>query len=302
MNIAHTSRRYGLPLLLALTCALPVKPADARPDLRPLGENIADKGSAWYRFETKTFDSRDGERHYRVWLGIPKTTAPSAGYPVLYMLDGNAAMAHLSENQLRQLHSGTPPVLVAVGYDTRLPFDVVARSYDYTPPNDAPETDVYQTHGRKGGGSHPFRQLLLDTIVPWVEGQTASDPHQRGLWGHSYGGLFVLDTFYHAAWFSHYFAAAPSLGWNHQRIIRLAQRADPHPLQSLSLYLMESDGVTEQRAGHSDNLQREEAQLTAILRQTGTTLHLTHYVGQSHGQILPSSLSDTLKIFSAPGD
>jgi len=302
MNFARKTFRYCFPLLLTLAAVFLIMPAEARPDLRPLGENIADKGSAWYRFESRTFDSQDGQRHYRVWLGIPKTTAPPAGYPVLYMLDGNAAMDHLTESQLKQLRSGNSPVLVAVGYDTRLPFDVAARSYDYTPPNDAPNPEVIQPHGRKGGGSQQFRQLLLTHIVPWVETQAASDPHQRGLWGHSYGGRFVLDTFYHAAWFSHYFAAAPSLGWNQQRIIGLARRADPRSLQPLSLYLMESDGVTERRAGHSDDLQREEAELTSILRPSGVTLHLTHYAGQSHGQILPSSLRDTLTLFSGAKD
>lgn len=302
MNTARTSRRYVLPLLLAMACVFTVNHASAQPDLRPLGENIADKGSAWYRFGSRTFDSQDGKRHYRVWLGIPKMAAPSSGYPVLYMLDGNAAMAQLTENQLKQLRSGSSPVLVAVGYDSNLPFDVVARSYDYTPPDDAPDPIVDMPHGRKGGGSHPFRQLMLNSIVPWVEAQAASDPHQRGLWGHSYGGLFVLDTFYQAAWFSHYFAAAPSLGWNDQRIIELARRADPGPLKRLSLYLMESDGVTERRAGHSDDLQQEEAELIPILRQTDATLHLTHYTGQNHGQILSSSLADTLKIISGSKD
>lgn len=63
MNTARTSRRYVLPLLLAMACVFTVNHASAQPDLRPLGENIADKGSAWYRFGSRTFDSQDGKRH-----------------------------------------------------------------------------------------------------------------------------------------------------------------------------------------------------------------------------------------------
>ncbi|MCX2194974.1 hypothetical protein LD112_23945 [Pantoea agglomerans] len=166
-----------------MTAGLTAVPAIARPDMRPLGKNIADTGSAWYRFQSKKFVSQDGERHYRVWLAIPKSDAPPGGYPVLWLLDGNAAMAHLTEPLLKKLSSGTPPVLVAVGYDTHLPFDVVARNYDYTPPNDAPDTLVTQPHGRKGGGSHQFRQLLLNTIVPWAERLAPSNPQRRALWG-----------------------------------------------------------------------------------------------------------------------
>ena len=63
-----------------------------KPDMRPLGPNIADKGSRVYHFSATSFDSVDGTRHYRVWTAVPNTTAPASGYPILYMLDGNAVM------------------------------------------------------------------------------------------------------------------------------------------------------------------------------------------------------------------
>ncbi|MCT8152218.1 Salmochelin siderophore protein IroE, partial [Klebsiella aerogenes] len=58
----------------------------AKPDMQPLGPNIADKGSAFYHFSVNQFDSADGARHYRVWTAIPNKAAPPTGYPVLYML------------------------------------------------------------------------------------------------------------------------------------------------------------------------------------------------------------------------
>ncbi|MEH3296026.1 hypothetical protein POW16_23310, partial [Raoultella planticola] len=62
----------------------------AKPDMKPLGPNIADRGSAVYHFSVQQFDSADGKRHYRVWTGVPDRSPPPSGYPVLYMLDGNA--------------------------------------------------------------------------------------------------------------------------------------------------------------------------------------------------------------------
>lgn len=125
-----------LPLLMLLIATTLLAPFTllARPTLEPLGPNIADIGSAWYHFQTTTLRSADGQRRYKVWLGIPRKPAPPHGYPVLYMLDGNAAMARITEAQLKAMTKGSPPVLVAVGYDTPLPFDVRARSRDYTPP------------------------------------------------------------------------------------------------------------------------------------------------------------------------
>lgn len=75
----------------------------AKPDMKPLGPNIADRGSAVYHFSVHQFDSADGKRHYRVWTGVPDTSPPPSGYPVLYMLDGNALMDRLSDELLKQL-------------------------------------------------------------------------------------------------------------------------------------------------------------------------------------------------------
>lgn len=65
---------------------------------------------------------------------MPDKAPPAAGYPVLYMLDGNAVMDKLDDAFLQQLFAGSPPVIVAIGYQTALPFDTAARAWDYTPP------------------------------------------------------------------------------------------------------------------------------------------------------------------------
>lgn len=85
---------------LTLICSAQVY---AKPDMRPLGPNIADKGSVFYHFSVTSFDSVDGTRHYRVWTAVPNTTAPASGYPILYMLDGNAVMDRLDDELLKQL-------------------------------------------------------------------------------------------------------------------------------------------------------------------------------------------------------
>ena len=92
--------------------------ADAKPDMRPLGPNIADRGSAYYHFNVAYFDSLDGERHYKVWTAIPNAAPPAEGYPILYALDGIAVMDRVSDSLLAQLTQKTPPVIVAVGYQT----------------------------------------------------------------------------------------------------------------------------------------------------------------------------------------
>lgn len=127
----YHNKRYRMALFLVSFCFSAL--SYAQPDMQPLGPNIADKGSGYYHFRVNDFQSADGARHYRVWTAIPNKAAPPSGYPVLYMLDGNAVMDRLPETLLKQLADHSPPVIVAIGYQTNLPFDLNGRAYDYTP-------------------------------------------------------------------------------------------------------------------------------------------------------------------------
>ena len=288
-----------LPLLMLLIATTLLAPFTllARPTLEPLGPNIADIGSAWYHFQTTTLRSADGQRRYKVWLGIPRKPAPPHGYPVLYMLDGNAAMARITEAQLKAMTKGSPPVLVAVGYDTPLPFDVRARSRDYTPP--AASGSPVVEHGRyPGGGSEAFRQLLLTQIVPWAEQRAASDARKRALWGHSFGGLFVLDTLCRSSWFHDYFAAAPSLGWGNQRITQRLSACSSSQLADKRLFLMIGDGKSDRHDGPGAPGQPAEPQLIERLQRQGAALQPIRYPGKTHGELFPASLQDALQKIS----
>lgn len=287
-----------MSVLLVMLTGLFLLPGQliAKPKLEPLGPNVADLGSAYYRFWFASFHSTDNQRHYKVWIGIPRKAAPKKGFPVLYMLDGNAAMAYLSENKLATIFAGSPPILVAIGYETHLPFDVKSRALDYTP-SGAGALPPQQATGYMhypGGGSQAFRALLLKEIIPWAESIAASDPQQRAIWGHSFGGLFVLDTLYASCWFKDYFAAAPSLGWGNQRIIQLASQATPAQLGGKKLFLMAGDGSSDRRKGLLLDQPDAENRLVNALQNKGLEFHRKRYPGQSHGEMFASSLTDTL--------
>lgn len=267
----------------------------ARPNMAPLGPNIADKGSAYYHFSVSTFDSVDGRRHYKVWTGVPDKRPPPAGYPVLYLLDGNAAMDKLSEPLLKQLSAGTPPVIVAVGYQTALPFDVIARAYDYTPP--VPNLPSPDLHGRENGGAHLFRDLLEDNIVPNVEKGLKIDQSKRGIWGHSYGGVFVLDTYLSSSSLFHlYYSASPSLNQNYAVLVDRLGENDNATRCNKQLSLYEGDDTP------GKNIRSETA--PEVLHKLRSTLEALHGAGLavsywsdpalSHGQMFTASLPRAL--------
>ncbi len=69
-----------------------------------------------YSFETLKFISADGERNYRVIVGVPSSPVPDEGYPVLYALDGNAAYADFGVDIKKRVIAEGAPVVVFIGY------------------------------------------------------------------------------------------------------------------------------------------------------------------------------------------
>ena len=179
--------RRGIVLALLFTQCAFAKPAPDQLMDAPVLREASD-----YSFSTLELDSADGARHYRIWLGRPLKV--STANPVAYLLDGNAAMAALDTALLNRLsHNPTPPVLVAVGYATPLRIERNARTFDYTPQvgegaQRDPLTDM------PSGGAEPFLDLLTQQIRPLINQRLEEKPKRQLLWGHSYGGLLVLNS------------------------------------------------------------------------------------------------------------
>ncbi|KAF1042279.1 MAG: Ferri-bacillibactin esterase BesA [Herbaspirillum frisingense] len=311
--------RRRLLAAAASACFVPGLAA-AQPDLsQKLGPTIADRGSTFYRFERFALRSADGERGYRVTLGIPRRAAPAAGYPAIFLLDGNAALAAIDKGQLQALDAAQPPLIVAIGYDTDLRFDVKARAYDYTPPFPAGQEDEEAGRGRKGGGADVFLDLIEREIAPRARALAPIDADRLALWGHSYGGLFVLHTlFTRARLFSRYIAASPSLWW--QRGVILDEETRFHgesaraaKAAGVRLWVMIGDAERRERrpasSGDAPGLAQSMMTSRAALppqalpemiarlnEQEGLPATLRIFPGMAHGPMLPASLAPALRI------
>ncbi|MXP55384.1 alpha/beta hydrolase [Pantoea sp. Seng] len=280
-------------VLLLLLLSSVTTSAFARPNMTPLGPNIADKGSAYYHFSISEYDSADGQRHYKVWTAVPDKAPPPSGYPLITMLDGNAVMDRLTDPLLQKLSADNPPVLVVVGYQTTLPFEVNARTYDYTP-LDKEHGDAGYTfsRGRKGGGSSAFRTLLEQRILAAAQKGVHVDHQQRALWGHSYGGLFVLDSYLSSQLFTRYFAASPSIGQGYHSLLGEMQTRKASNKQ---ITLMEGNGDR-----RSDSNTAEPEVLRAVrttiegMAENGAAARYQLYPGLSHGQMFGASMEEAL--------
>ncbi|WP_416191981.1 alpha/beta hydrolase [Neisseria sp. CCUG12390] len=307
-----------LPLFFALLFAAGF--AAAAPDLSKKSDTAPLYApDSRYRFETLNFQSADGKRRYRVYLGIPKTAAPAQGRSVLYALDGNALTENLTPQRLNALKQ--PPVLVLIGYDTDLRFDTAARAHDYTPPDEkgmifADDTDTSLTHG----GAADFLQLVNNAIRPQIEARVNLNPERQILWGHSYGGLFVLYTLLNAPQsFTHYIAADPALWFRQGSLYRQYQTAFRRPglfrnrvllvEQSQRKRRRDTAKLTPGQAARLAARQQAAAQLPSdagkklteqLSARNDIRAEFTGYPELDHGGILPVSFMHALEIAAEP--
>lgn len=166
---------------------------------------------------------------YTLRLWEPVTPAPKGGHPLLFMLDGDWIHAHLLQFLQRQPRA-LNYAIACIGFgDIERQLARQRRSYDYTPaPHPpTPKVDPRQPNWPCGGGDD-FLQLIQAQALPWLQQQCPINPLRLGLYGHSYGGLFVLYTLLtQPNLFQHYIAASPSLWWYAPYMQELAAQLPP---------------------------------------------------------------------------
>lgn len=154
---------------------------------------------------------------YQLLIAWPDEPVPVQGWPVIYLLDGDVHFP-VAETLMRTLARPrccmTPGVVVAIGY-----LEGTLRERDYRPAvaQRVPESNPLGGYYPIGlaGQSEAFLAFIQHELKPYIRQQFAIDSNREALFGHSYGGLFTLNTLFtcrHA--FQHYYASSPSVWWN----------------------------------------------------------------------------------------
>jgi predicted alpha/beta superfamily hydrolase len=150
---------------------------------------------------------------YRIMISLPEGDVPTAGYPVIYLLDGNAYFPafHAAKRAQARLRGA---VLVAIGYPSSTPLDFVRRAFDMSPP--APQ----DRNTPPQGGQDVFLDFIETRLMPKVSQQFKINPDQRSLVGHSFGGMLgVYALFTRPLLFQHVVAVSPSLWWQDKYLL-----------------------------------------------------------------------------------
>jgi uncharacterized protein len=159
-------------------------------------------------------------RSYLLHVQLPVSYASgnSPSYPVLYMTDAEAELMGMYTGIVAALQvAHRVPELILVGIaDGDMADHFRLRRLDYTPsarlPADPPS-----------GGAGEFLEFLRQEAIPFVEGRYRADPGDRGVWGHSLGGLFAAYALLNSPdTFQRYLMSSPSLAWDDGLLVQAA--------------------------------------------------------------------------------
>jgi predicted alpha/beta superfamily hydrolase len=287
--------RRGALTLLGAGASLPALGADEPPVTLP---------------RTRQWDLAGPDGPRRLFAYRPEGEPPVGGFPVLYLLDGNAvfftAVEALRIQQRRAQATGVHPmVIVAVGYPTDQPFNM-RRSHDYTP--------VLPGAPEGSGGADAFLDQLLGSVAASVAERLPVNPARASLFGHSYGGLFALHAFLtRPGAFRRTIAASPSLWFAEGAMMEAVRRfaANPPPnLSSLGL-LLTVGGLEEEDAAMPPARQailrerrmvsraREVAGILSNLGPRGPEAGFQLFDGENHGSVLSGAVNRALRFVSS---
>lgn len=179
---------------------------------------MLDPSSPWTPFQPQRQWMRPLEtptgRRYRLAVSLPDGAPPPEGWPSLTVLDGHrlfqAVAATASALAARPEKTGVRPLaVIGVFHDeTEGPVED-ARALDFTD-TPCPEPDW----ARPSGGAAAFRRFLIEQAWPAATGAAPLDASRRALFGHSLGGLFVLETLERRPdLFARWIGVSPSLWW-----------------------------------------------------------------------------------------
>jgi len=173
----------------------------------------------------------DGARRFKLYVGLPRNyeTRAAERFPVIYLLDADYSFA-LTRNLLRHFTDrgqAQDSIIVGIAYEgAEDDIDVYhrTRTRDYTP-SFTLENGYGPEIQKLSGGGPAFLKLLADAILPEIDRRYRTDPAERMLVGHSFGGVFATYALVtRPDLFRRYLIVSPSLWYDNRMIFGEAKK------------------------------------------------------------------------------
>ena len=147
----------------------------------------------------------------------PGYEANKVSYPVLYMTDGDAHMAHTASTVQFLTQNGRISDLIVVGVTN------TDRTRDLTPAKSTDKDAAGNLRFPTSGGADNFLKFFETELIPEIEREYRVQPY-RIFAGHSLGGLFAIHAMItKPGLFNSYVAVSPSLQWEHDEALKRAE-------------------------------------------------------------------------------
>lgn len=239
---------------------------------------------------------------YKIYVSVPADYESSKKeYPVLYLLDADysfpivrAIVQHLSErNRLK------PLIVVGIAYGgpDRYRWN---RTRDYTP-HFSPTGGYGREMQKVSGGGPKFLQTLREEVFPWIDRTYRTVDGDRGLVGHSYGGLFANWVLLTAPeTFSHYIIVSPSLWYDGRFLFGLEKKVRRSGARIPRAKVFLSVGGREGNAER--DMVRDLERMSVALHQWKMLAVRTEVMDdETHDSVFPAAVSRGIR-FTYDGD
>ena len=259
-------------------------------------ERVSEAAHEMFNVSDFILKSKNGEK-YKIFIARQKNVARYDR--VVFMVDANAqfpillnSYAKIYANGAKQNAKAVPKLsktvlIVGIGYDSPLAYDIKRRTRDLTP---AASGEEYAN----GGGAAEFYDFVKDELFPLVDKKYSTAKSDKIYFGHSFGGLFgIYALLRDDGIFDEFFIASPSLWWGESQLTRDA--LDEGKLRSnlKAKFIMLVAGSREMRKGKTDKAGiLKVADLAKILKTKGLSCEFRLYEGALHGAVIPLALQD----------
>lgn len=252
--------------------------------------------------ETHLLASIYTKKEYQIRVRLPQgyTIEDDIKYPVLYVLDGKYAN-ELFNSILKTFALGkelNEPIVVTIDGNTLTETEWLAnRHHDYTPSYD-PKADYEIANYFKiplitSGGGKAFLDTLEKEIIPLIEKKYKTS-FERGLFGHSLGGLFAgycLTT--RPYLFQKYALNSPSFWWKEGELVKnLDALAVQEQKTDVAIFIsvgeLEGEFMIAPVKGFEKSL-REKFPKSTITSKL--------FEGETHLSVVPMACSRSLRLF-----
>lgn len=250
-------------------------------------------------------------REYKIFSAWPKGPAPKEGWPVIYVLDANIMFLTMVETarMVERHNQKTGVVVIGVGYRDAQDRKK-ERALDLTARVGSAPNKMLGT-----GGAEDFLQFIEQDLKPYVNKRFTINHQHESIFGHSFGGHFVLYSLINKpTLFDNFIAASPSI-WFEDKMLTLPNvrgrlmpklqntQARPRSLITVGEYEQKADPdfpprslVRINAAKQVDNA-REYAQW--LVEQQGVSSQFSLLAGENHGTVIPAAISRAVRfIFS----